>query len=235
MSDDVWVDTDSGAMPGHLWLPSSGAASAPGILLLQEIFGVSRYIRSRAADLAEAGYVVLAPELYWRLDQQTVDESAADALEQAMGLVGKLDWEQTVADCAAALATLRERPDVEGRVGVLGFCFGGGLAFNLSAVAEPDVLVEYYGSAVPGLVELAPQITCPALHHYGLADDYIPPGEVAKIEAAVAAAPNTRFETYPGANHAFDNPDFFLHDPEASRLAWQRTQTFLAEHLPVTS
>jgi carboxymethylenebutenolidase len=124
---------------------------------------------------------------------------------------------------------------VDGGVGVLGFCFGGGLAFNLAAVAEPDVLVEYYGSAVPGLIDLAPKITCPALHHYGLADDYIPPGEVAKVEAAVAGAPNSRFETYPGANHAFDNSDFFLHDPEASRLAWQHTTTFLAEHLPTGS
>lgn len=231
------IRTDSGEMPGHLWRPESDRSTkaAPGVLLLQEIFGVSRYIRSRAEDLAKAGYVVLAPELYWRLDRQSVDESAPDVLEQAMGLVGRLDWEQTVADCAAALDALRGRPEVDGGVCVLGFCFGGGLAFNLAAAGDPDVLVEYYGSAVPGLVDLAPQITCPALHHYGLADDYIPPGDVAKVEAAVAGAPNARFETYPGANHAFDNPDFFLHDPEASRLAWRHTLTFLAEHLPTGS
>jgi carboxymethylenebutenolidase len=231
MSDEVTVKTDAGAMPAHLWVPDAG--SGPGVLLLQEIFGVSRYIRARAAALAGAGYVVLAPELYWRLDGPDPDESAPDVLEQAMGRVQRLDWEQTVADSAAALGALSARPEVEGGVGVVGFCFGGGLGFNLAAVADPDVLVSYYGSAVPNLLELAPAVTCPSLHHYGLADDYIPPDQVAAVEAAVAPSPQARFETYPGANHAFDNPDFFLHDPEASRLAWQKTLGFLAEHLPV--
>jgi carboxymethylenebutenolidase len=230
--EPVTVPTDAGAMPAHLWHPASG--SGPGLVVLQEIFGVSGYIRRRAADLAEAGYVVLAPELYWRLGAGPVDESAPGAIEEAMGRAQKLDWSTTVADAVAALGALRGRDEVVGGTGVVGFCFGGGLGFNVAAVDAPDVLVSYYGSAIPGLLDLAPQVTAPSLHHFGTADDYIDGPTVERIRAAVTAGDATvEFETYEGANHAFDNSDFLLHHPAASALAWERTLAFLARELPV--
>ena len=230
--ESVTVPTDAGEMPAHLWHPASG--SGPGLLLLQEIFGVSGYIRRRAADLAEAGYVVLAPELYWRLDAGPIDESAPGAIEEAMGRVQQLDWATAVADAVAALGALRGRPEVVGGTGVIGFCFGGGLGFNVAAVADPDVLVSYYGSAIPGLLDLAPQVTAPSLHHFGSADDYIDRPTVGRIREAVTAGGNrVEFEIYEGANHAFDNSDFVLHHPSASALAWERTLAFLARELPV--
>lgn len=227
------VSLPDGTMPAHLWLPPGG--SGPGLLLLQEIFGVSGYIRSRAAALAAAGYVVLAPELYWRLDAKALDEASPTVLEDAMALVAQLDWPTTVRDAVAALERLRGLEQVHGGAGVIGFCFGGGLAFNVAAVDSPDVLVSYYGSALPDLLDLAPQVTAPSLHHFGTADAYIDSETVERIRAAVTAAPGgpVRFETYEGANHAFDNPDFVLHDPEASETAWARTLEFLGEHLPV--
>ncbi len=225
------IPTADGDMPAWRWTPPSG--SGPGVLLLQEIFGVSRYIRRRGAALAAAGYVVVAPELYWRLDPSLppLDESAPDVLEAAMGRVNQLDWEQTVGDGVAALADLRGRTD---RTGVLGFCFGGGLAFNVAAVASPspDCLVSYYGSALPQLLGLAPQVTAPSLHHFGLSDDYLPAPTVEEIRAAVTAgSAEVEFHTYEGANHAFDNDDFVLHDAAASRLAWDRTLDFLGRRL----
>ena len=219
-------------MPGYLWLPPAG--TGPGILLLQEIFGVSRYIRQRAADLASAGYVVLAPELYWRLPATGVDETSPAALADAMGLVSQLDWPTTVDDAAAAFERLRSLAEVRGGSGVVGFCFGGGLAYNVAAVASPDVLVSYYGSALPDLLHLAPSVSAASLHHFGLDDEFIDNAAVERIREAVTSAPGgpVRFETYEGANHAFDNPDFMLHHPQASALAWERTQSFLSEHLP---
>jgi carboxymethylenebutenolidase len=101
MSERVTVATDAGEMPAYLWLPESG--TGPGLLLLQEIFGVSSYIQRRGADLAAAGYVVLAPELYWRLDTMRVDESAPTAIDDAMALAGQLDWATAVGDAVAAL------------------------------------------------------------------------------------------------------------------------------------
>jgi carboxymethylenebutenolidase len=231
MTERVTVPTDDGDLPAYLWLPESG--TGPGLVLLQEIFGVSRYIARRGADLADAGYVVLAPELYWRLDGTALDESAPGAIEEAMSRAQRLDWDTTVSDALASLEHLRHRDEVDGRVGVIGFCLGGGLAFNVAAVDAPDVLVSYYGSAIPGLLDLAPQVTAPSLHHFGLADDYIDADTVARIREAVAQRDDVEFETYEGANHAFDNADFMLHHPEASALAWERTVAFLQKHLPI--
>ena len=231
MTTRIAVPTTDGDMPAYLWTPESG--SGPGILLLQEIFGVSPYIQRRAADLAAAGYVVLAPELYWRLDQPQVDESAPDAVAQAMGLAGQIDWPTTVSDAVAALDRLAGMDTVRGTPAVVGFCFGGGLAFNVAAEAEPAALVSYYGSSLPDLLELAPQVTCPSLHHFGTADDYLDAGAVTAVTAAVTADGRpARVETYDGANHAFDNDDFGFHHPEASRRAWATTVAFLREHLP---
>lgn len=225
----VAVPTRDGDMPAHLWLPPSG--TGPGILLLQEIFGVSDYIRSRGADLAELGYVVLAPEIYWRLDG-SVDESRPDFMEQAMALLQQVDWELAVSDSVAALDTLRARPEVSGGAGVMGFCFGGGLAFNVAAVADVDVLVAYYGSALPRLLPLADRVDVPSLHHFGTADEYIPLETVEEIRSAVEG-PEVEFYLHDGAGHAFDNPHpMFLHEP--ARLdAWRRTTEFLERRLPV--
>jgi carboxymethylenebutenolidase len=227
----VSVRTDGGQMPAELWLPDGG--TGPGLLLLQEIFGVSRYIQARAATLAEAGYVVLAPALYWRIDAEPIDESADDAIETAMGRMQQLDWGTAIDDSAHALRHLRGRDEVRGGTGVIGFCLGGGLGFNLAAVEQPDVLVSYYGSAIPGLLDLAAQVSVPTLHHFGLADEYIPAATVAEIESVVTSGrADVEVETYEGANHAFDNWNFGFHHPEASALAWERTIAFLHRELP---
>ena len=237
-STRLTILTAGGDMPAHLWLPESG--SGPGILLLQEIFGISPYIEQRAQDLADLGHVVLAPEIFWRLGVSRVEEGP-EALDTAMGLLQQVDWRAAVGDSIAALEVLRERDEVTGDVGVVGFCFGGGLAFDVAARTEVDALVSYYGSALPallGIVDgvpaqagLGPEaVTAPSLHHFGLSDSYIEPDKVEQVRQAVSGE-GVEFETYEGADHAFDNPDFFLHDPEASRLAWERTSAWLTEKL----
>lgn len=236
MSEHVTVPTDAGEMPAHLWLPASG--SGPGIVLLQEIFGVSGYVERRAEQLAGLGYVVLAPEIYWRLGA-TEPIEGPDALERGIGLVQQLDWPAAVTDGAAAVQALRARPEVTGGVGIVGFCFGGGLGYNVAAHLEgeaggqepADALVSYYGSALPGLVDVV-EVQTPSLHHFGLADSFIDTETVRRVEAAVTAKAATTFHTYAGADHAFDNPDMPWHHPEASSVAWDRTVAFLAEHLP---
>jgi carboxymethylenebutenolidase len=234
----VYVETDGGQLPAHLWLPPAG--SGPGLLLIQEIFGVSDYIKQRAADLAQLGYVVLAPEIYWRLDDTSLDESSPELLDRALAIVSRLDWPTAVSDAVAALNHLRGLEQVRGGagdglgggVGIIGFCFGGGLGFNVAAVSSPDVLVSYYGSALPNLLDLAPKVAAPSLHHFGEADDYLAPEVVARIREAVLANPLNEVETYPGAGHAFDNPLPMFHHAEASALAWRRTAEFLAVRLP---
>ncbi len=226
-AETVTVQTADGPMPAQLWRPVGG--SGPGVVVVQEIFGVSDYIRSRAADLAALGYVVLAPEVYWRLPDATIEEDG-DVLGQAMGLVQQVDWPTAVADVALAVEHLRGMLEVEGGVGLLGFCFGGGLAFNVAAVEPVDVLVSYYGSALGDLLGLADRVTTPSLHHFGDEDAYVPTATQDAIRRAVTAH-GARFESYPGAGHAFDNPAPMFHHPDAAAAAWPSTVRFLAEHL----
>ncbi len=229
MSEPTTVPTSDGAMPALLFRPEAG--TGPGVLLVQEIFGVSAYIRRRAADLAGLGYVVLVPELFWRLGATEVADGP-DMLQEGMALAGRFDWPAGLDDGVAALRALRARPEVTGGVGIVGFCFGGGLGFSIASVDRPEVLVSYYGSALPGLLDLAPQVTAPSLHHFGEADAYLDHEKVEAITAAVTAQ-GAVVHTYPGADHAFDNPDFVNHHPAASALAWQRTVDFLSQHLVV--
>jgi carboxymethylenebutenolidase len=227
----VQVSVDGGEMGADLHQPAGGRG--PGIVLLQEIFGVTPYITSRARDLAGLGYAVLVPHLYWRQGDLLI-EGGEDALARALDAVGRVDWPETVADAAAAVAALRERPEVDGPTGVLGFCFGGGVAFAVAArtgagSAVPDFLVSYYGSALPNLLELAPQVRCPSLHHFGLEDAYLPPDVVRRIERAVTSTgADSTVLTYAGAGHAFDNPAPAFHHEVATRQAWAATVAWLA-------
>lgn len=236
------LDTPDGAMPAHLWLPAGG--TGPGVLLLQEIFGISAYVERRAQDLADQGFVVLAPEIFWRLGVSRVDEGP-DALEQAFGLLQRTDWLAAVADGVRALEALRGHEAVTGRVGIVGFCFGGGLGFNVAAQSPADALVSYYGSALPELLGILPfdpsdvaltvidpaDVTAPSLHHWGLADTFIDRPVVEQICALLEAQPHATVETYEGGGHAFDNNDFMFYDADHAALAWQRTLSFLAERL----
>src|SRR6476469_4238610 len=105
----ISIETPDGEMPGQLWLPADG--SGPGIVLVQEIFGVSDYIERRAQDLADLGYVVVAPELFWRLGVAKV-EKGPNAMEEGFGLLQRLDWGSAVADGVATVAWLRGRAEV---------------------------------------------------------------------------------------------------------------------------
>lgn len=225
----IEIAVDDGLLPAQLWLPPGG--TGPAVVVFQEIFGVGRYIQSRCADLAALGYVVLAPEFYWRLGVVAVDEDAANMLDQGMALMQQVDWDAAVSDGAASIRHARGMLEVTGDVGALGFCFGGGLAFHVAAHEHVDALVSYYGSALPQLYPLAPDVAAPSLHHFGDADAFVPPETVEMIKTAVTAQPDVEFEIHPGAGHAFDNPAPMFHHAEASAVAWASTVRFLAEHL----
>ncbi|SDD80297.1 dienelactone hydrolase family protein [Auraticoccus monumenti] len=229
-SQIIQVATPDGPMPAE-WFAPSGEVTAT-VVVCQEIFGVTDYIRGRCRDLAAEGYGVLAPHFYWRLGPEgaapEITEAGPEALEQAMGLVGRLDFEAAVADGAAAVESLRSSGS--GGVGLLGFCFGGGLAFAVAARTSPAALVSYYGSALPSLLDLAPQVGAPSLHHFGEADSFIDL-EAQRLVRNAVTPQGARWESHPGADHAFDNSVGPWHHPEASARAWATTLTFLHHHL----
>src|SRR5699024_2653810 len=178
------IPTDAGDLPGLLWLPERRDQPVPGLVVLQEIFGLSASLQERCADLAALGYAVLAPQLFARLDPPVMGLEAGDDAEawvaEGMALTERLPWERAEADALASLNALRAHGAVDSeRVGVLGFCYGGGLAFAATAAATlegraPSVLVSYYGSALPTLLDQAAHVTVPSLHHVGTADAFIP-------------------------------------------------------------
>lgn len=222
---------DGGRFGALLTLPGSG--SGPGLLLIQEIFGVNEYIRGRSQTLAEMGYAVLAPDVFWRLEPGIELAHDEQALSQALAYRGRLDYEQAKADCAAAFRHLRQLPEVTGGAGVMGFCLGGGLAYYVATREEPDTAVCYYGAEIPDGVDLATNVSCPIIFHFGADDTYIPPPRRALVEEAFRDRPDAEFYVYPAAQHAFDNylaPMF--HRPQAAAAAWPRTVSFLNRTLP---
>ncbi|WP_114558283.1 dienelactone hydrolase family protein [Desertihabitans aurantiacus] len=229
------VDTPDGPMPADWFAPRAEPAAT--VVLFQEIFGVTDYIHRRSRDLVAEGYGVLVPHLYWRLGEggtaPVVTETDGDALERAMGLAQRLELETAVADGVSAVETVR-RYDGSTGLGLLGFCFGGGVAFAVAARVQPDVLISYYGSALPSLLDLAPQVTCPSLHHFGDADAFIDADARARIREAVSASGATWMD-HPGANHAFDNHLGAWHHHQAAVNAWHATTEFLDDHLPTAA
>jgi carboxymethylenebutenolidase len=145
---------DGGEFPGHVALPESG--SGPGILVIQEIFGVNDYIKGACERLARLGYVAMAPDLYWRLGAGiAIDEKEPGGLQKAFGQVGRLDFVKAGEDATAALEHLRGLPEVAGgRAGIIGFCLGGGVSYIVAALSDPVTCVSYYGSAVPDALAL---------------------------------------------------------------------------------
>lgn len=210
--------------------PASG--SGPGLVLVQEIFGVSDYLAFSAERLARLGYTVLAPDLYWRIEQGA-DISDND-LDTAFGFAQQLDPEAAVGDLIAALGHLRGFDGVAGGAGILGFCLGGALAYHVASAADPDTCVSYYGSAIPDALDAMGGVTCPILFHFGESDQYTPVDAVDRVEAATQGMANVQFERYPTGGHAFDNAfSERFHQPRNAVTAWGVTAQFLQRTLPV--
>lgn len=224
------VNVDDGTFDLNVWTPDSG--TGPAVLLLQEIFGVGPYIRAVAERLAAAGYVVGAPDVFWRFApgwEAAHDEAGlAASLEQ----VQQLDFPKALGDCVASLEHLAGLDAVQGRPGVLGFCLGGTLAWGVAALGKPSCCVSYYGSGVASMLDMLSQVSCPVLFHFGSSDDYIPNEAVEAVNAAISGREGFTLNVE-DAGHAFDNHEaqIFYHEA-SSNAAWAKTMAFLGSHLP---
>ncbi len=222
------IALDDGSMDLHLWLPDAGPG--PGLLLIQEIFGVGPYIRAVAERLADAGYTVGAPDVFWRFAPGYVAGHDEAGLQAALGQVANLDPQRAVADCVAARAHLEQV--AAGPVGAIGFCLVGTLAVGVAIPDDPAVCVSYYGSGVPNMIDQLDQVRCPTLLHFGSTDAYIPGEGVDKIAEAIGNR-NDVILNVELAGHAFDNHESeMFYDETAARAAWAKTMAFLGEHLP---
>lgn len=230
-STDILVPSADGEIPALLCVPDSG--HGPGVVLVQEIFGVNDYIRDVAERLAGEGYVALAPHMYWRIEADfAVDATGPDDLPTAFAVAGRHDPDDGVADVGAALAHLVERPEVDGPVGVMGFCFGGSMTYLAAAAHDPACAVSYYGSMVGANLDKAATITCPIQFHFGSDDAFLPNDDVEGLRAATEGMENVEIHVAEGAGHAFDNHrNPMFSNPDAAAAAWAKTSAFLAAHL----
>lgn len=221
----IEVPVPGGTMDAYLAVPPAGRG--PGLLLLQEIFGINPHIRGVAQQYALAGFTVLAPDLFWRQGRRIELGYVGEERERAMALMRSIARDTVVADMQATLAMLRARPEAAAKVGAIGYCMGGRLAFTAAALCGVDAAVCYYGGGIATQLELAPQIRCPIQFHHAEQDTSIPPEAVAAVRAAMAAAP-AQFHDYPGALHGFNCWARATYHPASAALALGRSLGFLA-------
>jgi carboxymethylenebutenolidase len=228
-SDWITLPGADGDMGAYLALPPGG--QGPGLLLLQEIFGVNEHIRSVAHQYAQAGFVVLAPDVFWR--QAPRVELGYEGAERQRGrdLAASLQAPQVAADLQRAVTALRARPEVgQAKVGAIGYCMGGRLAYLAAAMGGVDAAVAYYGGGIQGQLGLAAQVQCPMQFHYAEHDEHIPPEAVAAVQQAFAGRA-VQVLNYPDAHHGFNCWARASYHAPSAALALGRSLTFLAENL----
>ena len=223
--------SDDQRFDAYLALPRAGHGA--GVLLIQEIFGIDGYIKDVATRLSGLGYVVLAPDVFWRQEPGfTMDSSDEANIEPAAKVAA--EWDPTVglSDLEAAFRHLESLPEVTGATGVIGFCFGGTQAFRVAKSLNPSCAVSYYGSGVATLLDDLHEITCPTVLHFGDNDPFIPDDDIAAIKGAVAGNNHVVVHVHPGGGHAFDNHSAaHFSQPDIAAKAWTETAAFLYMHL----
>jgi carboxymethylenebutenolidase len=227
----VTIDAfDGGQFEGYLALPASGYG--PGIVVLQEIFGVNAYLRSVADWYAARGFVALCPDLFWRQERgvQLTDQTEAE-WQKAFAFYQGLDEARAVDDSAAAMEFLRQNPACSGRVGAVGFCLGGNLAYLLAVRYKPDCSVGYYGVSIEKALDEAKNLSCPLMLHIAGKDKYCPPEAQVQIHQALDQNPLATIHVYVEQDHAFGRPRGEHYNAQAAELANLRTLDFFLTNL----
>lgn len=223
-----WIDIAPG-FAGYLALPPAG--SGPGLLLFQEIFGVNEHIRAVAEQYALDGFVVLAPDTFWRQAPRVELGYVGDERQRGITLMQGLKPDEVLADIPLALAALRARPEAAGRkVGAIGYCMGGRLAYLAAATTDIDAAVPFYGGGIHTQLQRAAAIRCPVQFHYAEHDDNIPLSAVDQVRQAMAGKP-AEVWVYPGATHGFNCWARASYQAAAAALSHGRATAFLAQHL----
>ncbi|MGQ0663435.1 MAG: dienelactone hydrolase family protein [Pseudomonadota bacterium] len=221
---------DGGSFMAYLAKPAAG--SGPGIVLLQEIFGVNQMMRELADGFAKHGYMVLCPDLFWRQKPgiQITDRTDAE-WQQAFELYKGFDEAKGVEDSIETLAALRKLPGATGKAGAVGYCLGGKLAYLMATRSTADCAVGYYGVGIEGALAEAARIAKPLLLHIAEQDQFCPPAAQAKIKAELAKNPRATIHSYAGQDHAFARVGGQHWNPAAAELANRRTADFFKQHL----
>lgn len=223
---------DGGAFSAYLSLPpGSAAGKRPGLIMMQQIFGVNKEMRSLTDLWAEKGYIAICPDLFWRMEPgvQIDHPVAPDQFPRALGLADRLDDDKACLDLEATAAFLRAHPACTGKVGTIGYCLGGRFAFLMAANGGADANIGYFGVGIENHLDPAPLLAKPLLLHIPEKDHQCPPAAQALIKEKLGG--QAALYSYPGADHAFNRIGAKTYDAAVTALADRRTDEFLHKHL----
>lgn len=222
---------DGGALDAYVALPE--ITPAPAIIVIQEIFGVNQEMRDKCDDLAKQGYVAICPDLFWRLERnvQLVD-SDPKQLEIAFQMYQDFDIEMGMEDLRTTLGFVRTMKETaDHKIGTIGYCLGGLLAYLFSSDSSIDAAVSYYGVNIVAGLEKAETIDSPLLMHMAEKDEFVPPADQETIKSAFKDHPFITIHAYEGVDHAFARGNGMHYDEAAATLANSRTAEFLSQNL----
>ncbi len=231
MSDTIRIDTidDTGSFDAYVAEPEGTPRAA--IVVIQEIFGVNSGIRAKCDKWAAQGYLALAPDLFWRIEPGVqLDPDVPDQFQQALALMGKFNQDAGIRDIKATIRAARAKLG-GGKVGAVGYCLGGRLAFMTAARTDVDATIGYYGVGIDNLLGEKHGIARPLLLHIAGADHFVTPDIQAKMHEGLDDHPRVTLETYPGVDHGFAVESGNRRNDEAAKLADRRTEDFFAANL----
>jgi carboxymethylenebutenolidase len=223
-----WIEiptADGGRIAAYFERPSRTPAAA--IVLVPEVFNVNGHIRAVANAYAADGFLVVAPDLYWRQEPETYLPYDEGGLQKARQLWAALDVEQFSTDVGDIVAALRARPDCSGKIGIIGFCIGGTVAYLASAKHAIDAAVSYYGIRIDEHLDHADCLRCPILFHYAENDAHIPLATVKPIADCAARSDRMTVHVYEDAAHGFNRQGYPPYHEPSARLARERTLAHL--------
>lgn len=221
----------SGSFSAYAALPETGA-SAPAVIVIQEIFGVNKNMRDICTGLAQKGFLAVCPDLFWRQEPgiQLTDQSEAE-WQRAFQLYNGFDVDKGIDDLKTTLDFVRSRKECSGRVGTLGYCLGGKLAYLMATSSSADCNVSYYGVGIESILDESAGIKKPLLMHIAEKDKFVPPEAQQKIIAALKDNGHVEIQLYAGMDHAFTRIGGAHYDKAAAEKANARTAAFLSENL----
>ncbi|WP_301750965.1 dienelactone hydrolase family protein [uncultured Erythrobacter sp.] len=201
------------------------------IIVIQEIFGVNPGIRQKCDKLAAEGYLAVAPDLFWRLEPGVeTDPDVAAEFQRALGMMGQFDQDAGIRDIEATIHHIRRTLGVS-KVGCVGYCLGGRLAFMAAARTDIDASVSYYGVGIDGLLGEKHAIAHPVMLHIPTNDGFVPRETQAAMHAGLDDHPKVTLHDYEGLDHGFATETGQRRDEAAATLADSRTAAFFTEHL----
>jgi len=225
MGERISIKTPDGEFFAYVARPQ--AEKAPAVVVIQEIFGVNQVMRDITDGLAAQGYLAICPDLFWRVEPgvDITDKSEAE-WKKAFALFNAFDVDQGVKDIQASIRVVRADPQCNGKVGAVGYCLGGKLAFLTATRTDVDAAVSYYGVGLESLVGEAEKLTRPLLMHIAEEDQFVPKDAQAIILQALKDHPQIEIHTYPGRDHAFARVGGEHYHEADAKLANGRTLQF---------